>query len=195
MSTITDIIPLGKYADMTKAYSGNKIAEHYHETTGNVTVRDVYIPSYYDQGTQQYYIVPVLIPAGLTEEELMAIRFHCAIDDFTERIPIIAKPVTILLPTSEVPLYMCVCGMWKFGSNGGTMYPITFYYDPSTGIINVAYGDGNIMTLSWVEQELGIGETTPLNDAFNALYKVMIGTWEPTEDTEEGGDTPITPVG
>lgn len=87
MGTIADLMPVGKYENLPKSFSGNLVTSDYRTTTANLKKFDIFLPKpvAVDVGSTHYGIVPpILLPAGLTKEELLGARIFFYEDVFSQ---------------------------------------------------------------------------------------------------------------
>lgn len=77
MGTISDLIPIEKYKNLPKDFSGNLVTSDYRTTTANLKRFDIFLPEppITDEESPKYGIIPpVLLPAGLSKEDLLGAR-------------------------------------------------------------------------------------------------------------------------
>lgn len=177
MADISNLIPFGKYADskVTKNHTGNLITDYYYESVANAKKRAVHFPDMigtHSDGEWYKVIPPVLLPSGLTVEDLLLMTVY----------------YTDIIDSGPQPLVSTVGGAYVkddvyFLILSGAYYGVLIY-DPNTGI-TVIDNDEKYSNNSELMTALGLTTSDPLTDMFNKLYSIMIGNIPESETTGE----------
>lgn len=177
MPDIFEIMTLGEYADMKKVNSGNKITDHYHESTANSKIRDVYFDKSQKaktgsgDGAWGSAIPPVLIPAGLTMEELMELRIHLTHEIFYDSNGVFVPSVGTVACVEDTGGHYSDRNLYTMQVANSSH---EFLYDPETGVIFVR--DNNDTIATNLAETLGYDANSPdYNKLFEYLYRIMIG--------------------